>query len=131
MKLNTEQPKVPESKPKTPKSNVDAKDDLQTLPMTELEKKLESSSKGLTQAEAQKRLTQYGPNEIEEKKTKNQRVRNWIIQFLTLWLNSMKREAARMAMQRKIGSSQSVKFEKMNFPRNLKTHLTHRECYLD
>ena len=28
-----------------------------------------SSPDGLTQAEAQKRLTQYGPNEIEEKKT--------------------------------------------------------------
>ena len=61
--------KVPESKPKTPKSNVDAKDDLKTLPLLELEKKLESSPEGLTQAEAQKRLTQYGPNEIEEEKT--------------------------------------------------------------
>ena len=37
--------------------------------MPELEKKLGSSPDGLTQAEAQKRLTQYGPNEIEEKKT--------------------------------------------------------------
>ena len=37
--------------------------------MPELEKKLKSSQDGLTQAEAQKRLTQYGPNEIEEKKT--------------------------------------------------------------
>ena len=37
--------------------------------MPELEKKLGSSPEGLTQAEAQKRLTQYGPNEIEEKKT--------------------------------------------------------------
>ena len=45
------------------------KDDLKTLPMAEVEKKLESSPDGLTQAEAQKRLTQYGPNEIEEKKT--------------------------------------------------------------
>ena len=27
------------------------------------------SSDGLTQAEAQKRLTQYGPNELAEKKT--------------------------------------------------------------
>ncbi len=52
MKSNTEQPKVPESKPKTPKSNVDAKDDLKTLPMPELEKKLGSSAEGLTQAEA-------------------------------------------------------------------------------
>ncbi|MGD0571993.1 MAG: plasma-membrane proton-efflux P-type ATPase [Sedimentisphaerales bacterium] len=37
--------------------------------MPELEKKLASSPEGLSQAEAQKRLTQYGPNEIEEKKT--------------------------------------------------------------
>jgi H+-transporting ATPase len=36
--------------------------------MAEVEKKLGSSPDGLTQAEAQKRLTQYGPNEIEEKK---------------------------------------------------------------
>ncbi|MGD0597046.1 MAG: cation-transporting P-type ATPase [Sedimentisphaerales bacterium] len=28
-----------------------------------------SSPEGLSQAEARKRLTQYGPNEIEEKKT--------------------------------------------------------------
>ncbi|KAA0891173.1 plasma-membrane proton-efflux P-type ATPase [Pusillimonas sp. ANT_WB101] len=34
-----------------------------------MEKKLESSPDGLTQAEAAKRLVQYGPNEIEEKKT--------------------------------------------------------------
>ena len=34
-----------------------------------MEKKLGSSPDGLSQAEAQKRLTQYGPNEIEEKKT--------------------------------------------------------------
>ncbi len=37
--------------------------------MSEVEKQLGSSPDGLTQAEAQKRLTQYGPNEIEEKKT--------------------------------------------------------------
>ena len=45
-----------------------AKDDLKTLPMLELQAKLASSPDGLSQAEAQKRLTQYGPNEIEEKK---------------------------------------------------------------
>ncbi|MGA2098472.1 MAG: plasma-membrane proton-efflux P-type ATPase [Candidatus Acidiferrum sp.] len=37
--------------------------------MPEVEKKLGSSPKGLSQAEAQKRLTQYGPNQIAEKKT--------------------------------------------------------------
>jgi H+-transporting ATPase len=35
-----------------------------------VEKKFASSPDGLTQAEAQKRLTQYGPDEIEERKTK-------------------------------------------------------------
>jgi H+-transporting ATPase len=43
--------------------------DLKTLPLEEVEKKLRASPDGLTQAEAQKRLTQYGPNEIAEKKT--------------------------------------------------------------
>jgi H+-transporting ATPase len=47
----------------------DAKNDLKSFPLAELEKKLGSSPDGLTQAEAQKRLTQYGPNELEEKKT--------------------------------------------------------------
>ena len=56
------------------------KDDLKSLPMPEVKNKLESSSGGLSQAEAQKRLTQYGPNEIEEKKT------NPFLKFLTyLW----------------------------------------------
>jgi H+-transporting ATPase len=47
----------------------DRKDDLKTLPLAEVERKLGSSPNGLTQAEAQKRLTQYGANELEEKKT--------------------------------------------------------------
>ncbi|MBS0311521.1 MAG: plasma-membrane proton-efflux P-type ATPase, partial [Proteobacteria bacterium] len=45
-----------------------AHDDLKSLPLPEVEKKLGSSPDGLSQAEAQKRLTQYGPNELEEKK---------------------------------------------------------------
>ena len=52
-----------------PDVKTEAKEDLKSLPMPELEKKLASSPEGLSQAEAQKRLTQYGPNEIEEKKT--------------------------------------------------------------
>ncbi len=76
MKPNADQPKVSESKPgpqpKSPESKSgskpDAKDDLKTLPMPEVEKKLGSSAKGLSQAEAEKRLAQYGPNEIKEKK---------------------------------------------------------------
>ena len=52
-----------------PGTEPDAKDDLKSLPIPELEKKLGSSPEGLSQAEAQKRLTQYGPNELEEEKT--------------------------------------------------------------
>lgn len=44
------------------------KDDLKTLDISEVEKRLGSSPDGLSQAEADKRLIQYGPNEIEEKK---------------------------------------------------------------
>src|SRR5208283_352074 len=47
------------------------------MPLAEVEKKLGASPEGLTQAEAQKRLTQYGPNELEEKKT------NPILKFLS------------------------------------------------
>ncbi|MGD0768408.1 MAG: plasma-membrane proton-efflux P-type ATPase [Tepidisphaeraceae bacterium] len=55
----------------------DAKADLKSLPMADLQKQLQSSQDGLSQAEAQKRLTQYGPNEIEEKKT------NLFLKFLS------------------------------------------------
>ena len=58
-------------------SKTQVKDELQSLPMPEVEKKLNSSPDGLSQAEAKKRLTQYGPNEIEEKKT------NAILKFLS------------------------------------------------
>jgi H+-transporting ATPase len=51
-------------------------DDLKSLPLPEVAKKLGSSPDGLTQAEAQKRLTQYGPNELVEKKT------NFLLKFL-------------------------------------------------
>ena len=67
-------PKAPESKPA---SKSEAKDDLKTLPMPEVEKRLGSSPEGLTQAEAEKRLTQYGPNEIAEEKT------NPLLKFLS------------------------------------------------
>jgi H+-transporting ATPase len=74
MKSSAHKPKAKtESVPK-------AKSDLQSMPMEELQAKLESSSDGLTQAEAAKRLAQYGPNEIEEKKD------NPFLKFLTyLW----------------------------------------------
>jgi H+-transporting ATPase len=51
-------------------------DELKTLPMAEVEKRLDATPQGLTQAEAAKRLAQYGPNEIEEKKT------NELLKFL-------------------------------------------------
>jgi H+-transporting ATPase len=56
---------------KVQKLNVNTKDrdDLQSLPLEELEKKLGSSLEGLSQVEARNRLTQYGPNELVEKKT--------------------------------------------------------------
>jgi H+-transporting ATPase len=51
------------------KAASDAADGLKVMPMPELQKRLGSSPDGLTPAEAQKRLTEYGPNEIQEKKT--------------------------------------------------------------
>ncbi len=90
MKTDGDQPKAPEPKsddksdakadPKDKskdESKPDTKDDLKSLPLAEVEKKLCSSPEGLTQAEAAKRLTQYGPNEIEEKKT------NLFLKFLS------------------------------------------------
>ena len=54
-----------------------AQDDLKSLPMSDLQKRLGSSPEGLSQNEAQKRLLQYGPNAIEEKQT------NAFIKFLS------------------------------------------------
>ncbi|MGA9022565.1 MAG: plasma-membrane proton-efflux P-type ATPase [Terracidiphilus sp.] len=68
----------PELKPELKHdSNPVAKDDLKSLPMPELQKKLGSTPDGLSQAEAAKRLTQYGLNEITEKKT------NQLLKFLS------------------------------------------------
>jgi len=53
------------------------KDDFKSLSMPELLKKLDASTDGLTNAEAKKRLTQYGPNEIEDKKM------NMFLKFLS------------------------------------------------
>ncbi len=52
----------PDAKPKSG-------DDLKSMPMADLQKKLGSSPDGISQAEAEKRLTEFGPNEIAEKKT--------------------------------------------------------------
>ncbi len=74
MKSNKKTSKAPKLKVKG-KSN--GKDALKSMPMDELQKKLESSPDGLTVAEAKKRLAKYGPNELEEKKT------NMFLKFLT------------------------------------------------
>jgi H+-transporting ATPase len=74
MKPDTNQPLAPKSKLDL---KFNANDDLKSLPLATVEEKLESSPDGLTQAEAEKRLTQYGPNEIEEKKT------NLLLKFLS------------------------------------------------
>jgi H+-transporting ATPase len=70
MTASTEQTKASSPNFKSrPEQKSNPKDDLKSLPLAEVEKKLSSSPDGLSQAEAEKRLTQYGPNEIEEKKT--------------------------------------------------------------
>src|SRR5271154_763171 len=68
---------TPNHAPTASQANPVAKDDLQKLPMAEVEKRLGSSPGGLTEDEAQKRLAQYGPNEIAEKKT------NALLKFLS------------------------------------------------
>jgi H+-transporting ATPase len=56
---------------------AEAKDDLKSLPLEQVQEKLGSSPQGLSQSEAGKRLVQYGPNEIAEKKN------NPFLKFLT------------------------------------------------
>ena len=67
---NAHQPGAPESK-------SEAKADLQSMPMAELEKQLGSSPDGLSQSEAERRLARYGPNQIEEKQA------NPLLKFLS------------------------------------------------
>jgi H+-transporting ATPase len=69
----------PTSKQAEPKPGLKPvpRDDLKTLPMAEVEKRLNSSPDGLTETEAKKRLAQYGPNELAEKKT------NLLLKFLS------------------------------------------------
>jgi len=64
-----------QSKSSAFKSN--AKDDFKSLSLHDLEKKLESSPDGLCQTEAQKRLSQYGYNELAEEKV------NPLLKFLS------------------------------------------------
>jgi H+-transporting ATPase len=51
-----------------PGAKPKSKDDLKSIPMADLETKLQSSPKGLTQDEAAKRLAQNGPNALKEVK---------------------------------------------------------------
>src|SRR5580700_1041798 len=69
--------KKPDMKANTSGTKPSGKDNLNSLPLSEVEKKLATTPDGLSQAEAQKRLIQYGPNEIEEKKT------NLFLKFLS------------------------------------------------
>jgi len=63
--------------PNTPGSKPDPNATLKSMSMSDLQAKLGSSPDGLTQAEAQTRLGQYGPNELTEKKT------NELLKFLS------------------------------------------------
>jgi len=74
MKSDNKQPKSPNSRQG---SNSEEKVDMKSISLEELMKQLDSSPEGLTEAEAKKRLIQYGLNEIEEKKT------NLVLKFLT------------------------------------------------
>ena len=82
MKSNyqAQQPKAPDTKGPSKRDAKDKPtpaDDLKTLPLAEVEKRLESSPEGLTEAEASTRLTKDGPNELPEKKT------NPLLKFLS------------------------------------------------
>jgi len=75
-----QQPQTPNAKEPSEsdaKAKPGAKDELKTLPLAEVEKRLEYSPDGLTGAEAAKRLTDDGPNELPEKKT------NPLLKFLS------------------------------------------------
>jgi H+-transporting ATPase len=75
-----QQPETPNAKDPSKsdgKAKPDVREDLKTLPLAEVEKRLESSPDGLTGAEAAKRLTKEGPNELPEKKT------NPLLKFLS------------------------------------------------
>ena len=77
----------PAKSPETPKAGEpstagkqdkpDPKDDLKTLPIADVEKRLGSSPQGLTAAEASTRLAKDGPNELPVKKE------NELLKFLS------------------------------------------------
>jgi len=70
-------PKADAKEDLKPNEPPKSKDDLKSIPMADLQAKLQSSPKGLTQAEAAKRLAQNGPNALKEVKV------NGFLKFLT------------------------------------------------
>lgn len=70
-------PKADAKEDLKPNEPPKSKDDLKSIPMADLQAKLQSSPKGLTQAEAAKRLAQNGPNALTEVKV------NAFLKFLT------------------------------------------------
>ncbi|MEP7090476.1 MAG: cation-transporting P-type ATPase, partial [Nocardioidaceae bacterium] len=58
-------------------STPDAEHDLTSLPLADVQEQLRSSPDGLSQVEAARRLTEYGPNEIAEHTT------NPLLKFLS------------------------------------------------
>ncbi len=72
----TTEAKQPKAVP-SPGTQPAPENDLKTLPMADVEQRLGSSPDGLSQAEAARRLAQYGPNEIAEHKT------NALLKFLS------------------------------------------------
>lgn len=71
------QPKADAKEDLKPDAKPTSKDDLKSIPMADLQAKLQSSPKGLTQAEAAKRLANDGPNALKVEKT------NAFLKFLT------------------------------------------------
>jgi len=70
-------PKADAKEDLKPDTKPTSKDDLKSISMADLQVKLQSSAKGLTQAEAAKRLTQDGPNALKVEKT------NAFLKFMT------------------------------------------------
>jgi H+-transporting ATPase len=70
-------PKTDAKEDLKPNEQPKSKDDLKSIPMADLQAKLQSSPKGLTQDEAAKRLAQNDPNALKEVKV------NAFLKFLT------------------------------------------------
>jgi H+-transporting ATPase len=62
---------------RSPATTTATADELKAMPLADVEKTLRTSTDGLSQAEAQRRLRQYGPNEIAEHKP------NPVLKFLS------------------------------------------------